>query len=839
VAIHGSLEEVPLPDVLQLLALGKKTGCLSLRDDALQGHIYLDDGRVCDASVINRPDRLGDVLVKRGRITREQLAQAIALQQPESTKTVGQLLVDSGQIPRAEVERLVRGQVEEAVYFLFTWRRGDFTFTRDARPERRDFLVSIDPEGLLLEGARRVDEWSIIQKKIPSFDLTFRLEKDPRAGGSHALTDEQQRLLPYVDGARDVAALVEAAGMTEFDVGKALYGLITAGFLKLVERRARVRHLEQGQLLAYLVREGEFADPARRRQAATHIADCSTCAARLKTIHVRRTQEVPFTGEITAVVTPVVSERTAVTAPATARDRSGWSGSERRTGSDRRKGDQRKGDRRRLQVMTWLAFNAERRGIERRHDERRLTDRREHGGVRPGAAAPATARPVPQRSSGGRARPTGPRRQPGPHPRATPATSQPAAPAAAKAAPESPPSETAVVADAATVETSPPVAKPSPAGAAQKTADISWLVTPDESLELIRASRGVLVPRIPGTGRKPAPTTAVVPPAAPAPIPAPAPLRQPAAARRPAPPEPARAKPATRRWLAAAAAVVVLSGATWLARPLLRGSGAPASDALGGVAPAKPRPLAVRTPPSPAEGPDQVASAPLSDSAIAEPRAEAAPPVTRATTPSLSPPAPGVTRRSIAPPTTPVSRPDTLATPVSRPPEVVARTPADTPSVAVQPPAVAPVPAPAQPKPAETPPASAVETDPELLAGTWVRTNRSEAEAELGRGIVTVPGLPIVSIARPGTAGRSGIRIVQTLESGDPLELVLTRPAFLNRGAAAGGDRVTAVRVAVLEGSGGAASGSARLGGYLINAKARVSADELKALLAHLAEPAP
>jgi hypothetical protein len=508
VAIHGSLEEVPLPDVLQLLALGKKTGCLSLSDGATQGHIYLDEGRICDASVINRPDRVGDQLVRRGRITREQLNQAIARQEPRGSRTVGHVLVESGQVARDEVERLVRSQVEEAVYLLFTWRRGDFTFSRDARPAHRDFGVSIDAESLLLEGARRVDEWSVIQKKIPSFDLTFRLDKDPREGGSHALTDEQQRLLPCLDGVRDVAGLVDAAGMSEFDVGKALYGLITAGFARLVERRVRVRHLEQGQLLAYLVREGEFTDPARRRQAASHIADCSVCAGRLKTIHIRKTQETAVPSEATTVVTPTAAA--ALAGP-------GWRGAERRTGTDRRKGDQRKGDRRRVQVMTWLAFNPERRQTSRRHDERRHADRRGHHdlasadrrAIAEAAGAPAaTAAPVPRRTSGGRHR-TGPRRTPGPPQRATPAAVEPrvaeTTPAAAPPAPakDLPPVEPSPAATTASTAAGSETAPPAPAAAPGK-ADLAWLVTPDESLELIRKSRGVWVPRIPESGQTPA-----------------------------------------------------------------------------------------------------------------------------------------------------------------------------------------------------------------------------------------------------------------------------------------------------------------------------------------------
>jgi hypothetical protein len=79
---------------------------------------------------------------------------------------------------------------------------------------------------------------------------------------------------------------------------------------------------------------------------------------------------------------------------------------------------------------------------------------------------------------------------------------------------------------------------------------------------------------------------------------------------------------------------------------------------------------------------------------------------------------------------------------------------------------------------------------------------------------------------------------VQTLAADIPLELVITRPAFLNRGGAATGpDRVTAVRVAAPTTPGAPATGSARLGGFLITAKAQIPPDELKALLARLADP--
>ena len=61
-AIKGSLKEASLPDVLQLLAMGKKTGCLAVTHRNNFGYVYFDKGRICYASIVNRRDRIGDLL---------------------------------------------------------------------------------------------------------------------------------------------------------------------------------------------------------------------------------------------------------------------------------------------------------------------------------------------------------------------------------------------------------------------------------------------------------------------------------------------------------------------------------------------------------------------------------------------------------------------------------------------------------------------------------------------------------------------------------------------------------------------------------------------------------
>ncbi len=185
-AIKGSLKEASLPDVLQLLAMGKKTGCLGVAYHDSFGTIYFDTGRICHAEIANRD-------------------------------------LDT----------------ENAVYALFTWTSGNFNFEPGVLPKPGTPLASVDPQSLLLEGARRLDEWTLIEKKIPSFDMVFALDRQRLLVNKLPLTPEQELLIPLIDGHRDVNTLVGQSRLGEFETGKALYGLIAGSFAVPVGRATR------------------------------------------------------------------------------------------------------------------------------------------------------------------------------------------------------------------------------------------------------------------------------------------------------------------------------------------------------------------------------------------------------------------------------------------------------------------------------------------------------------------------------------------------------------------------------------------------------------------------
>jgi tetratricopeptide (TPR) repeat protein len=237
-AIKGSLSEASLPDVLQLLAMGGKTGCLSVTNRRHLGHIFFDGGKICFASVVNRRDRIGDLLVRNGLVTHEAVAAAVDAQRLDPERRVGELLIESGAIEREPLEHFLRLQIEEAVYHLFTWSEGSFFFETGQRPDAGELVVAINAENVLLEGARRVDEWSVIEKKIPSLEMVFVLEDPNGLAAGLGLSGQQRRVLPLLDGRHSLAEVVDRLGLVEFEVGKAIFALLEAGVARCSGRRA-------------------------------------------------------------------------------------------------------------------------------------------------------------------------------------------------------------------------------------------------------------------------------------------------------------------------------------------------------------------------------------------------------------------------------------------------------------------------------------------------------------------------------------------------------------------------------------------------------------------------
>jgi len=175
-AFQGSLAELHLPDIIQLISVSGKTGVFHLTSGVLAGEIYLNDGKIVHA----------------------QLDDA------------------SG---------------EEAVYALAMWSQGDFRFDPGVATELRTITKS--NTNLLMEAARRLDEWRVLSKKIPSTDLVPEFVVQEHRDGQINLNTSEWLILSKIDGHRSVKEIANATKLTAFDAAKILYGLVATGLIRL------------------------------------------------------------------------------------------------------------------------------------------------------------------------------------------------------------------------------------------------------------------------------------------------------------------------------------------------------------------------------------------------------------------------------------------------------------------------------------------------------------------------------------------------------------------------------------------------------------------------------
>ena len=237
--IEGPLKELQIHDVFQLLDLGRKTGVLRVSSELRQnaGVVYFEAGGVVAAEIRSNPHPLGALLVRSGKVKEEDVSSAVGIQRARTGHRLGDILVEMGALSRRELERQIRAQVEEVIFELISWSEGYFSFEDGPLPESLgEATVRIPTESLLMESARRIDEWSRIEAKVPHLGVV------PRFTGPQEGEGVQLDLLPFewevlagIDGASDVRTIAAELGRSDFDVARTLFGLAVSGIIVLDE----------------------------------------------------------------------------------------------------------------------------------------------------------------------------------------------------------------------------------------------------------------------------------------------------------------------------------------------------------------------------------------------------------------------------------------------------------------------------------------------------------------------------------------------------------------------------------------------------------------------------
>jgi hypothetical protein len=269
-ALEGTFKDFGLADIFQLVGLQKKTGMLTVRGEGGRlVTVSFEKGMVVFADELQRSEdeRLGSVLLRTRLLSREQFARAMEIQ-TSNAQRLGHILVEQRFISRPALAQALQLQAKETVFRLFRWQVGSYHFSPEPVTFDPELYVPVPAEFVLMEGIRMIDEWPILEKKIPGFQTVFeritsaapahaaparpaqadiedlmaivddgvsaRAEASFDRGGE-ALGPRESAVLALVDGVRTVQDLIDLGRLGEFETCKALYGLLSLNLIRVRE----------------------------------------------------------------------------------------------------------------------------------------------------------------------------------------------------------------------------------------------------------------------------------------------------------------------------------------------------------------------------------------------------------------------------------------------------------------------------------------------------------------------------------------------------------------------------------------------------------------------------
>lgn len=237
--LQGNIEKFTLPEIFQLIAAGRKSGTLGIQKDDSIVMIYFENGDVVYGYGPRQTLHLGQLLREKAKLTPQQLEEAVGLQaKAENSSRLGEILVAKRFIDRADLETVVREQIEGLLFSLLSWQNGSFKFYENQFPTQEEITVRLSVENVILEGLRRLDEANMISDALPNLDTVYVISAS-QGGRSRSVTMQapEWNIMALVDGHRTINEICSMSPLGRDESLKRLAQLKLAGLITPGDKR--------------------------------------------------------------------------------------------------------------------------------------------------------------------------------------------------------------------------------------------------------------------------------------------------------------------------------------------------------------------------------------------------------------------------------------------------------------------------------------------------------------------------------------------------------------------------------------------------------------------------
>ena len=234
--IQSTIKEIGLFDLFQILHLHAKTGRLIIAGtpDEKEAKVIFKEGAVCFASIFDASPKSVEAQLIEWGILDTDLKKKLSKKIKKYSSLIDAIEGETG-TPRKQIENFITESIKDTIFDILKWEAGEYRFDEEDLDEKIEVLVLLNTENLILEGARRIDEWSNIQDKVPSKHVVFRFGTEDSESHQLNLKPKEWEILSMIDGKRTVKEVADAVGGDLFETSKLFYSLAVMGVIEPVD----------------------------------------------------------------------------------------------------------------------------------------------------------------------------------------------------------------------------------------------------------------------------------------------------------------------------------------------------------------------------------------------------------------------------------------------------------------------------------------------------------------------------------------------------------------------------------------------------------------------------
>lgn len=229
VVLAGDCGAFHLADLIAFLGQSRWTGVLRVSAPSGERSLLLKDGDVRSAASDSSGDRIGEVMVRMGYVTRAALDRVIAEAPPSR---IGKALVERGLIKAHDLYKCLNEQISEIFHGIMLSKDGAFALIDQEIDERAlTHNLSLSMNGLLMDSIRKIDELAQFRKRIPHGRLYVLLRKP----AEEELEPEEAAVFAQINGQRTLIEVGQLARFSEFDATRIVHHLLEMGLARVAD----------------------------------------------------------------------------------------------------------------------------------------------------------------------------------------------------------------------------------------------------------------------------------------------------------------------------------------------------------------------------------------------------------------------------------------------------------------------------------------------------------------------------------------------------------------------------------------------------------------------------